>query len=71
MCEASGFDVWQPLQAPDIAWFFYNRGLAFSGQGDAAQARRDFDRARKLDPMLAPVIENRRNSAPASSSPLR
>ncbi|HVC98043.1 MAG TPA: tetratricopeptide repeat protein [Pirellulales bacterium] len=46
--------------APDSGWCFYNRGLAFAKQGDTERARRDFDRAVKLDPGLARAIENLR-----------
>jgi serine/threonine protein kinase/tetratricopeptide (TPR) repeat protein len=50
--------------APDSPWCFYNRGLAFERQGNSERARRDFDRAMRLDPGLARTIENRANSAP-------
>jgi tetratricopeptide (TPR) repeat protein len=42
--------------APDCAWCYHNRGLAYRAAGRADRARVDFDRARALDPSLAASI---------------
>lgn len=36
--------------APRAAWCYYNRGLAYEALGDAERAKRDFERARELQP---------------------
>src|SRR5262249_35178818 len=41
--------------APDAAGGYYNRALAFAALGQLTEARRDDDRARRLDPTLPPL----------------
>jgi tetratricopeptide (TPR) repeat protein len=45
--------------APDRAWCFYNRGLAYVELGQHDRALHDFDRALQLDPTLAAAAASR------------
>ena len=45
--------------APDRAWCYYHRGLAYQALGRCGRALRDYGRALQLDPTLAEAALNR------------
>ncbi len=46
-------------QGKDLAWAYYNRGLAYLHLGDHARAIKDYDQALRLDPGFAIAYNNR------------